>query len=278
MEGRYEYDVFGTPYEGDLNGGMNLGYTGKPYDVITGMYNYGYRDYSPEVARFTTEDPVRDGANWFAYVNNDPVNWVDPDGELSFVVGAIVGFVASTVTEVGGRMINGQSFTEAIVNTVNDPVALLNIGTSTVMGALTAGVSSVAVSATTSSIRTSAVIGANTMAKEFAATVAINTVSGAIDAGLKDITVKAFTNSPQDLIVTAQEMGKGAAYAFVASTLTQAAIAINTNVSTYTYNGLERSNIHPPQWSGTAGVVGENILPAIIDTTVSLIEKSSKEK
>jgi hypothetical protein len=44
------------------------------------MYNYGYRDYKPEAARFTTEDPVRDGANWFAYVNNDPVNWVDPWG------------------------------------------------------------------------------------------------------------------------------------------------------------------------------------------------------
>jgi RHS repeat-associated protein len=54
-----------------------LGYTGKPYDTTTGLYNYGYRDYAPEVARFTTVDPVRDGANWFAYVNNDPVNWVD---------------------------------------------------------------------------------------------------------------------------------------------------------------------------------------------------------
>jgi RHS repeat-associated protein len=60
-----------------MNSGMNLGYTGKPYDTATGMYNYGYRDYQPEVARFTTVDPIRDGANWFAYVNNDPVNWVD---------------------------------------------------------------------------------------------------------------------------------------------------------------------------------------------------------
>jgi RHS repeat-associated protein len=59
---------------------MNLGYTGKPYDVVTGLYNYGYRDYKPEAARFTTVDPVRDGSNWFAYVNNDPVNWVDPWG------------------------------------------------------------------------------------------------------------------------------------------------------------------------------------------------------
>jgi RHS repeat-associated protein len=59
---------------------MNLGYTGKPYDTATGMYNYGDRDYVPEVARFTTVDPIRDGSNWFAYVNNDPVNWVDPWG------------------------------------------------------------------------------------------------------------------------------------------------------------------------------------------------------
>jgi RHS repeat-associated protein len=77
LEGRYEYDAFGKPYKGDLASGMNLGYTGKPYDATTGLYNYGYRDYQPEAARFTTEDPIRDGSNWFAYVNNDPVNWID---------------------------------------------------------------------------------------------------------------------------------------------------------------------------------------------------------
>jgi RHS repeat-associated protein len=76
VEGRYEYDVFGEVYEGDMSGGMKLGYTGKPYDAVTGMYDYGYRDYRAEDGRFTTEDPVRDGANWFAYVNNDPVNWI----------------------------------------------------------------------------------------------------------------------------------------------------------------------------------------------------------
>jgi RHS repeat-associated protein len=77
LEDRYEYDAFGKPYKGDLNSGMNLGYTGKPYDTATGMYNYGYRDYQPEVARFTTIDPIRDGVNWFVYVNNDPVNYID---------------------------------------------------------------------------------------------------------------------------------------------------------------------------------------------------------
>jgi RHS repeat-associated protein len=77
LEDRYEYDAFGKPYKGDLNSGMNFGYTGKPYDTTTDMYNYGYRDYKPEFARFTTIDPIRDRSNWFVYVNNDPVNWVD---------------------------------------------------------------------------------------------------------------------------------------------------------------------------------------------------------
>jgi len=77
LEDKYEYDAFGTLYQGDLSGGMNLGYLGKPYDSATGLYNYGYRDYSPQAARFTTVDPVRDGSNWYAYVNNDPVNYVD---------------------------------------------------------------------------------------------------------------------------------------------------------------------------------------------------------
>jgi RHS repeat-associated protein len=80
LEDRYEYDAFGQPYAGDLDGMMNLGYTGKPYDAATGLYNYGYRDYRPQAARFTTVDPIRDGSNWYSYVNNDPVNWVDPWG------------------------------------------------------------------------------------------------------------------------------------------------------------------------------------------------------
>ncbi len=44
------------------------------------MYNYGYRDYKTQLARFTTVDPIRDGTNWLVYCNGDAVNFVDPDG------------------------------------------------------------------------------------------------------------------------------------------------------------------------------------------------------
>ena len=83
QESYYDYDIFGSPITGNYTTGADYGYLGKPYDSITGLYNYGYRDYSPQTVRFTTVDPIRDGANWFAYVNNDPVNYVDLWGLLA---------------------------------------------------------------------------------------------------------------------------------------------------------------------------------------------------
>ncbi|AEE16752.1 RHS repeat-associated core domain-containing protein [Treponema brennaborense] len=77
VESESTYDVFGTPITGTYTAGIDFGYLRKPYDTATGLYNYGYRDYSPNAARFTTVDPIKDGANWFVYVNNDPVNYVD---------------------------------------------------------------------------------------------------------------------------------------------------------------------------------------------------------
>jgi hypothetical protein len=33
--------------------------------------------------RFTTIDPIRSGLNWYVYVNNNPINFIDPLGLLS---------------------------------------------------------------------------------------------------------------------------------------------------------------------------------------------------
>ena len=80
VQADYSYDAFGSPYLGNLENDIGFGYCGKVYDVGTGLYDYGFRDYSPVSARFTTVDPIRDGSNWFSYVVNDPVNYVDPLG------------------------------------------------------------------------------------------------------------------------------------------------------------------------------------------------------
>ena len=58
---RIEYDIFGGIYKGASPYGLETGYTGKPYDAVTRLSDYGFRDYSPTHARFITEDPIRDG-------------------------------------------------------------------------------------------------------------------------------------------------------------------------------------------------------------------------
>ena len=59
-------------------------YTGKPYVESSGNYAFKYRSFSPELARWTSEDPsgFPDGANNHTYSCNTPVNGLDADGLL----------------------------------------------------------------------------------------------------------------------------------------------------------------------------------------------------
>ena len=70
--GSVSYDIFGSPYQKTdsflADDSLDFGYLGKPYNADTELYDYGFRDYSPEIARFSTVDPIRDGRNWYSYV------------------------------------------------------------------------------------------------------------------------------------------------------------------------------------------------------------------
>ena len=63
-----------------------LGYCGEYRDAETGFIYLRARYYDPSIGRFTTEDPARDGLNWYAYCANNPVNFVDPWGMEYIVV------------------------------------------------------------------------------------------------------------------------------------------------------------------------------------------------
>jgi RHS repeat-associated protein len=80
----YSYDAFGNAYEGSFLRNNDIGYNGKMFDPAVGLLNYGFRDYAPNLGRFTTVDPIRDGGNWYAYCHNDPVNFVDPWGLVRY--------------------------------------------------------------------------------------------------------------------------------------------------------------------------------------------------
>jgi len=87
----YEYTAFGertsTAHGKNFlffDKGINqpYGFTGRPIDKVTGLYNYRLRDYNPEIGRFIQPDPLGQipGPNIYAYCNNNPINWVDPWG------------------------------------------------------------------------------------------------------------------------------------------------------------------------------------------------------
>ncbi|MFH1062623.1 MAG: FG-GAP-like repeat-containing protein [Candidatus Omnitrophota bacterium] len=81
----YQYDSFGNikSTTGSLN--QPFTYTGREYDSESGLYYYRARYYDPSIGRFLQEDPVWD-TNLYAYVGNNPVNYVDPDGLQSLNV------------------------------------------------------------------------------------------------------------------------------------------------------------------------------------------------
>jgi RHS repeat-associated protein len=69
-------------------------YTGQEFEAETGLYNYHARLYDPSLARFLAPDPVRQTPSPYAYVADDPVNFVDP-----------MGMVIERVLQLNGRLL-----------------------------------------------------------------------------------------------------------------------------------------------------------------------------
>jgi RHS repeat-associated protein len=57
----------------------------KEYDDSYGfdLYYYGARYMSPSLGRFVTPDPMKSFLNPYSYVNNNPINMIDPTGMTS---------------------------------------------------------------------------------------------------------------------------------------------------------------------------------------------------
>jgi RHS repeat-associated protein len=83
------YDEYGKPEAGNEG---RFQYTGQTWLPEVGLYYYKARMYSPALGRFLQTDPigVAGGINLYAYVENDPVNYVDPLGLQEEVVEIVV--------------------------------------------------------------------------------------------------------------------------------------------------------------------------------------------
>lgn len=81
------------PYGKSASATAPFGYTAQRIDPETnGLYYYRARHYSPAWGRFLQTDPIgySGGSNLYAYVNNDPLNLIDPMGLWTLQVGGSV--------------------------------------------------------------------------------------------------------------------------------------------------------------------------------------------
>jgi RHS repeat-associated protein len=150
---------------GDSNPTFDLpvGFAGGIEDSVTGLVRFGYRDYEPATGRWVAKDPILfkgDQASLYGYVLNDPVNFIDPNGDqLLIALGAFaVATAGATVVAYGGSLISaaiadwrngksagpckssekGSSVTD--VNRAFGKIVAINAGEVTAFGLIGAGV------------------------------------------------------------------------------------------------------------------------------------------
>ncbi|MGI6359591.1 MAG: RHS repeat-associated core domain-containing protein [Acholeplasmatales bacterium] len=199
----YDYDAYGNIINVTDNSGINLSYINPyryrsyRYDNETGYYYLNQRYYDPSIGRFISRDDVgyvdpndSRGLNLYAYCMNNPIMYVDPDGEsivltamiIGAIIGAAIGFgavayidyiddgqifngsvcwteyaLATSIGAVAGALIGGLAVTP-IPFTYPTLVFLQNASTGTMMISVVAGTATV--SGAVAASGTAALVGA----------------------------------------------------------------------------------------------------------------------
>lgn len=207
---KYVYDAWGNGKVCNASGTENTSssfigninpfrYRGYYYDAETGLYYLQTRYYEPRAGRFLSPDSVDyiapdliGGLNLYAYCNNNPVMYSDPDGHfflLALIIGAIVGAV------VGG--------TVAGVSAANNGAEGWELVGAVATGALVGGAIGAAVGAGVGLAATGAAVLSG--AGSAAVTAGLSIVGGGVLVGAGALTAGALAN----VLFSVQRMGPG---------------------------------------------------------------------
>ena len=140
----YKYDPYGVEIsEPGASESMNpYRYCGEYFDEETGFTYLRAGYYDAKIGWFISEDPALDGLNWYAYCGNDPVNGIDPSGEMAIdpatidkVIG-VIGGIAATVWVVGSGvakdLYNGAK--TVAKTTINGAKTVIKVGWNKITG------------------------------------------------------------------------------------------------------------------------------------------------
>jgi RHS repeat-associated protein len=149
---REEYSPYGDKFlRQDIKSDNLRGFTGHVFDEETGLTYMQARYYDPEIGRFMSVDPARfdetniHSFNRYAYANNNPYKFVDPDGANA--VTAFGGLLYETGQFLTGNGFNGSRILGALKDGYNgegEGFAQATIGDATTFVPVGAVVGSVA--------------------------------------------------------------------------------------------------------------------------------------
>ena len=142
-------NYFNSPYK----------FNGKELDEETGFYYYGARYYDPKISIWMSVDPLAESfpsASPYNYCLNNPVNLVDPDGQLPIPlitggIGAAAGLIYGIAT--------GKSWKETLALTGGGFVAGATLGFGTLAISAVGGVSTIGTTGVVYATGASSIIG-----------------------------------------------------------------------------------------------------------------------
>jgi RHS repeat-associated protein len=149
-----EWGNLSTSYAGQDS---EINFTGKKYDSVMGLYYFGSRYYDPKLGIFLSEDPAKQLMNPYVYAGNNPLKYVDPNGEeFTFAAMCAAAFWAA-ITSAG--------VSAATQYVIHGEVNWDSVGQAAIMGAVSGGVAyGVGAAVTTLGLTSGADLAARTLA------------------------------------------------------------------------------------------------------------------